>query len=298
MIIRSLLFCLFMLNPLLDFAQGSALVFQSDFGTKDGAVAAMKGVAYGVSNTLNMFDITHEIPAYNIWEAAYRLNQTASYWPVGTVFVSVIDPGVGSERRSVVLKSKSGHFFVTPDNGTLTLIAETLGIAEVRLIDEKQNRLANSDQSYTFHGRDVYAYTAARLASGIIKFEEVGPVFKSDIIRIPYYKPKVENGVARGNIDILDIQYGNVWTNIDQKTLDALNLKPGDLVDVTIYHEDQIQYQNKMLFGKTFSDVKPGESIAYLNSLLLFSIGINQQNFAVTNNVGSGPGWLIEISRK
>ena len=106
-------------------SQSRALVFQSDFGSKDGAVAAMKGVAYSISHDLAMFDLTHEIPAYNIWEAAYRLNQAASYWPAGTVFVSVVDPGVGSTRRSVVMKSKSGHFFVTPDNGTLTLVAES-----------------------------------------------------------------------------------------------------------------------------------------------------------------------------
>lgn len=180
----------------------------------------------------------------------------------------------------------------------MTLIAENLGIDEIRLIDERQNRLANSDQSYTFHGRDVYAYTAARLASGTIKFEEVGALLKSDIIRIPYHKPKFDNGVVRGNIDILDIQYGNVWTNVDQSTLRLLDIKPGDMVDVTIYHGDSLKYQGNMLFGKTFSDVQAGKPIAYLNSLLLFSLGINQQNFAVTHNVGSGPGWLIEIRKK
>ena len=100
-----------------------AIVFQTDFGLKDGAVAEMKGVALSVDPSLQLFDITHEIPSYNIWEAAYRLNQAAQYWPKGTVFVSVIDPGVGTERRSVVLKTKSGHYLVSPDNGTLTLVA-------------------------------------------------------------------------------------------------------------------------------------------------------------------------------
>src|SRR3954449_9091811 len=136
-------------------AQNKLVVFQTDFGLKDGAVSAMKGVAMGVSTDLKLFDLTHEIPAYNIWEAAYRLQQTAQYWPAGTVFVSVVDPGVGSERKSVVLKTKSGHFFVTPDNGTLTLIAQRLGIDSIREIDESKNRLKNSNESYTFHGRDV-----------------------------------------------------------------------------------------------------------------------------------------------
>src|SRR3982750_4896570 len=116
------------------YGQNKMVVFQSDFGVKDGAVSAMKGVAMSVSSDLKLFDLTHEIPAYNIWEAAYRLEQTAQYWPAGTVFVSVVDPGVGSERKSVVLKTKSGHFFVTPDNGTLTLISQSLGIEAVREI--------------------------------------------------------------------------------------------------------------------------------------------------------------------
>ncbi len=130
----------------------AALVFQSDFGEKDGAVASMRGVAYGVSPGLPMFDLTHEIPTFDIWAAAYRLNQVASYWPAGTVFVSVVDPGVGTDRKSVVLQTESGHYFVTPDNGTLTLVADELGVAAVREIDEAVNRLKDSEKSYTFHG--------------------------------------------------------------------------------------------------------------------------------------------------
>ena len=140
------------------------LVFQTDFGLKDGAVSAMKGVAFTQSSAIPLYDLTHEIPAYSIWDAAYRLFQTVEYWPAGTVFVSVVDPGVGTDRDSVVLKTKTGHYIVTPDNGTLTLVADRLGIAEVRLIDEAVNRRKNSEKSYTFHGRDVYAFTGARLA--------------------------------------------------------------------------------------------------------------------------------------
>ena len=117
------------------------VVYQTDFGLKDGAVSAMKGVAVGVDPALRLDDLTHEIPAFNIWEGAYRLNTTVPYWPAGTVFVSVIDPGVGTDRRSVVLKTESGHFVVTPDNGTLTLVSKSLGIAGLREIDEVSNRL-------------------------------------------------------------------------------------------------------------------------------------------------------------
>lgn len=125
-------------------AQQGILVLQTDFGLKDGAVATMKGVAMKVSADLKIFDLTHEIPAYDIWQAAYRLNQTADYWSSGTVFVSGVDPGVGSSRKYIVARTKSGHYFVAPDNGTLTLTAISLGIDEVRIIDEKANRLPGS----------------------------------------------------------------------------------------------------------------------------------------------------------
>src|ERR1017187_8070215 len=116
----------------------------------------MRGVAVSVSPKLSIHDLSHENTPFDIWEAAYRLKQAAPFWPAGTVFVSVVDPGVGTERKSVVLKTKSGHFFVSPDNGTLTLIAEELGIDAVREIDETKNRRRGSERSYTFHGRDVY----------------------------------------------------------------------------------------------------------------------------------------------
>ncbi len=168
----------------------NALILQTDFSLKDGAVSAMKGVAFGVDHNLKIFDLTHEIPPYNIWEGAYRLYQTASYWPQGSVFVSVVDPGVGTDRKSVVLKTKNGQYFVSPDNGTLTLVAESLGIESVRQIDEKTNRLKGSEKSYTFHGRDVYAYTGARLASGAITFEQVGPELPAKLSNFLIRKPK------------------------------------------------------------------------------------------------------------
>ncbi|MFP3324884.1 SAM-dependent chlorinase/fluorinase, partial [Planococcus sp. SIMBA_160] len=104
-----------------------ALVLQSDFGIDDGAVSAMYGVANTVSSNIRIFDLTHNIPQYDIWEASYRLLQTVTYWPEETVFVSVVDPGVGSERKSLVVKTTSSHYIITPDNGTLTHVAQDIG---------------------------------------------------------------------------------------------------------------------------------------------------------------------------
>ncbi len=275
----------------------NALILQTDFSLKDGAVSAMKGVAFSVDSNLKIFDLTHEIPPYNIWEGAYRLYQTASYWPKGSVFVSVVDPGVGTNRKSVVLKTKNGQYFVSPDNGTLTLVAQTLGIDSVREIDEKANRLKGSEKSYTFHGRDVYAYTGARLASGAITFEQVGPELPPKVVEIPYQKAKAIKGEVKGNIPILDIQYGNVWSNISDKLLNQAKIKLNDTLCVTIFKGSKKQYEGKMPYVASFGDVLEGQPLVYLNSLLNVSVALNRDNFAQKHQIKSGADWNIDIKK-
>ncbi len=253
-------------------AQNKIVVFQSDFGLKDGAVSAMKGVAMSVDSSLKLFDLTHEIPAYNIWEAAYRLEQTVPYWPAGTVFVSVVDPGVGTARKSVVIKTIAGHFIVTPDNGTLTLIARSEGIAAIREIDETVNRRTGSEKSYTFHGRDVYAYTAARLAAGVISFEQVGKELPKQVVKIPYQEATMEGKTIRGTIAILDIQYGNIWTNIPDSMFLKLDPKTGDRFHVLIWKNKTKIYEEDMPYTSTFGAVAKGKPLLYLNSLLQVSL--------------------------
>lgn len=275
-----------------------ALVFQTDFGLKDGAVSAMKGVAFGVDRTLPLHDLTHEIPAYNIWEASYRLYQTLQYWPAGTVFVSVVDPGVGTERKSVVLKTRSGHYIVSPDNGTLTLVAEHFGIEAVRQIDEKTNRLKGSEKSYTFHGRDVYAYTGARLASSAISFEQVGPLLPAEVVTIPYQPAVAEqDGTLKGTIPILDVQYGNVWTNIDDSLLTKAGIHKGDNACIRISEGDALKYEGKAPYVSSFGDVPEGQPLVYLNSLLQVSVALNMDSFAARHQVQSGANWHISLKK-
>ena len=275
----------------------NALILQTDFSLKDGAVSAMKGVAFGVDHNLKIFDLTHEIPPYNIWEGAYRLYQTASYWPQGSVFVSVVDPGVGTDRKSVVLKTKNGQYFVSPDNGTLTLVAQTLGIDSVREIDEKANRLKGSEKSYTFHGREVYAYTGARLASGAITFEQVGPELPAKVVELSYQKAKATKVEVKGNIPILDIQYGNVWSNISDELLNQAGIKLNDPLCVTISEGSQQKYAGKMPYVASFDDVPEGQPMVYLNSLLNVSVALNMDNFAQKHQVASGADWNIDVKK-
>ncbi|KTC89834.1 S-adenosyl-l-methionine hydroxide adenosyltransferase family protein [Fluoribacter dumoffii] len=282
----------------ISWAKSGIVVFQSDFGIKDGAVSEVKGVMYTVDRGLIVSDLTHEIPAYNIWEASYRLYQTAPYWPEHTVFVSVVDPGVGTKRRSVVALTNKGQYFVTPDNGTLTLIDDFFGIKEVREIDETRNRLKGSTASHTFFGRDVYGYTAAKLASGKISFSEVGPVLKAPVIKLPYQKPVIENNKLRGTIVILDAQYGNVWTNIDKKLLEEYGFKINERYKVTISHNKIEKYSDTLTYQKTFNEIPKGSNLLYLNSLLNLAIAKNQGDFAKSYHIGSGPDWVITISKE
>lgn len=274
-----------------------ALVLQTDFGVKDGAVSSTKGVINSVDSTVLVSDLTHEIPPFNIWEASYRLMQTVPYWRPSTVFVSVVDPGVGSERRNLVAKLKSGHLVVTPDNGTLTHLIDRIGIESIRIIDEKKYRVKGSEHSYTFFGRDLYANVGALLASGKKSFAEIGPEHKASPIILEFSKAKLEEGTLIGNIPVTDPQYGNLWTNISLDMTKRLQMKVGEQYRVQLFNRDQIAYNRIVPYVKTFTDVQRGEDLIYLNSMLDLAIAINQGNFAKLRGAESGPNWTVKISR-
>ncbi|MCK3893645.1 S-adenosyl-l-methionine hydroxide adenosyltransferase family protein [Streptococcus suis] len=274
------------------------LVLQSDFGLVDGAVSAMIGVALQESRDLVVHNLTHDITPYNIFEGSYRLFQTVEYWPEGTTFVSVVDPGVGSKRKSVVALTEQNHYIVTPDNGTLSFIKKYVGIKAVREISEVANRRANTEHSYTFHGRDVYAYTGAKLASGHISFEEVGPELNvADIVEIPTVPTEVGSDYVKGTIDILDVRFGSLWTSITREEFYTLQPQFEDRFEVTIYNNDMLVYQNQVTYGKSFADVRIGQPLIYINSLYRVGVAINQGSFAKAYNVGVGQNWHIEIKR-
>lgn len=275
-----------------------SLVLQSDFGLSDGAVSAMYGVANSVDSSLSIYDLTHDIPPFNIWEASYRLWQTVTYWPEHTVFISVVDPGVGSDRKSVVVKTVSNHYIVTPDNGTLTHIAQSIGVVDAREIDETVNRLPKSGASHTFHGRDVYAYTGARLAAGVIKFDEIGPPVPVDtIVELPLKKAEFCDYTLTGIIDILDVRFGNLWTNISRDLFLQLGVDYGDTLEVTVNNDRRKVYKNVMTYGRSFADISVGEPLVYVNSLDHMAIAINQGSFANAYSIGTGSNWCVSIRK-
>jgi len=274
------------------------LVIMSDFGLADGAVSAMYGVAYSVSEQLNISSLTHEIPQYNAWEASYRLIQTVGYWPKGTVFVSVVDPGVGSTRRSIGVETRAGQYIITPDNGTLTHIKRISGIVGAREIDERVNRLPGSGDSYTFHGRDIYAYTGARLAAGVIDFAGVGPeVDPQSVVELPMDEPVMEGGWIRGDIDVLDVRFGSLWTSIPRELFLKLGVKHGELVEIMIMNGARLVYRNSLIYARSFADAFVGEPLVYVNSLDRMAVAINQGDFARAYNVGTGAPWTIAVQK-
>lgn len=274
----------------------STLVLQSDFGLDDGAVSAMYGVAVGVDPALRIHDVTHNIPPYDIWEGSYRLAQVLTYWPEGTVFVSVVDPGVGSDRLSVVARTATGHYIVTPDNGTLTHLEDIFGVTELREIDETRNRRPGSEESYTFHGRDIYAFTGARLASGAITFEEAGPAVPNErMVRLPLTAPTLRDGSIRGIIDTLDVRYGSLWTSIPRELFRELGVAPGERVMVRVHHHDTVVHAAQVTFAHSFASVEIGESLLYVNSLDRMAIAINRGHYARAFSLGTGASWHVTL---
>ncbi len=166
------------------------------------------------------------------------------------------------------------------------------------MIDEISSRLPHSEESHTFHGRDVYAYNGARLACGQVSFEELGQIIDvADIEAMPIMESVIDGTIIKGSIDVLDVRFGSLWTNIPSHFLKDLNINRGDNLQVTIYHENKKVYQNIMKFTRSFADVNIGEPLVYVNSLVNLGIAINQDSFSDLYNIGTGNDWLIEIRK-
>jgi S-adenosylmethionine hydrolase len=276
------------------------LVFQTDFTYKESAVSAMYGVVKSVDRELEIMDGTHEIPQYDIWSASYRLFQSMRFWPEGTIFVSVVDPGVGTPRKACIAKTSDGYYVVTPDNGTLTHLTHWVGVTAVREINETTNRLKGKDTEETsvFHGRDLFGYCAAKLASGLITYEQVGPEYSvNDIVTLATHEPKLDGSKVRGIFEIGDPNFGNLWTNIPLSMFTNAGFAYGDLLNLTVQHEGQVVFAEKVLFHKSFGYAKKGEVIIYNNEIMKVSVAISQGSFCQRYNLDFGPDWEVEFEK-
>jgi len=253
------------------------IVFLSDFGTVDDSVAICKGVMLGIEPNARIIDITHEVQPYSIADATRFLAGTAPYFGPGTVFVVVVDPGVGSRRKPIVVKSKKDQFFVLPDNGLITLVENSDGIEGVREITNQKWMIGRALSS-TFHGRDIFSPVAAHLAKGD-DWNEVGPELK-DPVRIDLHSAQINDKGIVGEVIALDGPYGNLVTNITAEDFEKLNYQLRQMVHARIQSRDM-----KIPFVKTFSDVPLNKPLFYIDSRGRLGIAINQGNFSKTYRI-------------
>ena len=274
------------------------LIIQTDFGTGSLSVSAMHGVCAMVDPDLKVDDGNNDVAPFNVLDASDSLMYLMPYWPNGTVFVSVVDPGVGTKRRSCVAKLKNGQYVVTPDNGTLTYIKERIGIEEVREIDESVNRLKGSEDVHIFHGRDVYAYCGARLAAGIIDFDGVGPVYPvAEVVEAPYIRAEKNPGKVSGMINEAGDHFGLIGTNIPFEWLSESGMVYGDTVTVTVTRKDEQVFRREMKLEKTFGYVPVGDPLVFSSEMRTVMMAINQGNATVEYGLGFGPDWKMTVEK-
>ena len=274
------------------------IILQTDFGTGSVSVAAMHGVCLMVDNGLRVHDGNHGIPEFDVLSASASLFYLLPYWPKGSVFVSVVDPGVGTSRRSCVALTKTGQYIVTPDNGTLTYIEEMFGIREVRQIDESVNRLKGSEDVHIFHGRDVYAYCAARLAAGIITYEEVGPAYPvEEIVRAEFIRPEKNSDEVSGMICEAGEHFGLIGTNIPFSWLKECGMNYGDEVEVTVTRKDEVILHRTIKLVETFGKVAVGEPLVFSSESRTVMLAINRGNATLEYGLRQGPEWKMSVRK-
>jgi S-adenosylmethionine hydrolase len=257
----------------------------TDFGLKDPYVAEMKAVILGISPNAVIVDVSHEIEKFNVHMGAYVLASAASYFPADTVHVTVVDPGVGTPRRPIVVQTSQG-FFVGPDNGLLVLAAEKQGI---KLVHELVNpRFMLPKVCATFHGRDVFAPAAAHLLNGV-KPAEFGPEI-SELVKPEFAKVTRRNNVLVGEVLHVD-GFGNIVTNINAEHVKQSHLKDAVTVELS-------GYILELKFCRAYGEAKPEEPLALIGSHGFLEVSLNQGNAAQKFNTKAGDPFTISPKTK
>jgi S-adenosylmethionine hydrolase len=253
------------------------IVFMTDFGTLDDAVAICKGVMLSIAPEARIVDLTHHVTPYSIADGARFLARTALYFPRGTIFVGVVDPGVGTVRHAVIAKSKRGQYFVVPDNGLLTPIEERDGIEGAREITNPAWRLPGP-VSATFHGRDIFAPAAGHLARGD-DWSGAGPEV-AHLARLALQTAIIAADGIKGRVVALDGPFGNLITNVKADLFQKLGYRLHDPVPVRIG-----SLNLTVPFVTTFGEVPVGQPLLYIDSSGLLAVAINQGSFAQVHDI-------------
>jgi S-adenosylmethionine hydrolase len=255
------------------------VVFMTDFGVVDDSVALCKGVMYSIASDLRIVDLTHQVTPFSILDGARFLYGSTPYFPAGTVFVVVIDPGVGSLRKAVVVKSKRGQYFVLPDNGLMTLVQDRDGIEAAREITNRE-WMIGAALSSTFHGRDIFSPVGAHVARGE-DWTKVGPeVDVNSLVRLNVTASRLDDHGLSGEVIATDGPFGNLVTNISGEDFLKLGYGRGQNVHVTIGKSEM-----NIPFVRTFSDVPLKKPLLYIDSRGHMALAVNQGSFAAAYGV-------------
>jgi S-adenosyl-L-methionine hydrolase (adenosine-forming) len=259
------------------------IVFMTDYGAIDDSVAICKGVIYSTAPDARIVDLTHDVKPYSIEDGARFLYGAAPYFPAGTVFLAVIDPGVGSARRGLVVKSRRKQYFVLPDNGLITEVEERDGIEAVREITNVAWMLG-SKLSTTFHGRDVFSPIAAHLAHGE-EWIQVGPqVPAENLQRVKITSARLGPRGITGHVVAIDGPFGNLITDIAAEDFQKLGYEHRDEVSILL-NDRSMSRSLPMPFMRTFSDVPENQPLLYIDSRGRVALAINKGNFAKKHNI-------------
>lgn len=264
------------------------IVFMTDFGTANDSVAICKAVILGIVPDARIMDITHQVTPYSIEDGARFLAGVTPYYPAGTVFLVVVDPGVGTSRKAVVVKSKKSQFFVLPDNGLITPVADRDGIEGVHEITNRGWMIGDNISS-TFHGRDVFAPAAAHLAAGE-DWMLAGPEVR-DLVRLSPRTATVEKSGITGAVIGLDDPYGSLITDISAEDFKKLGYSLGNKVAVKIDRGFYI-----LPYVRTFMDVPVGAPLLFIDSRGRVGVALNQRDFSKKYKIV--PPVPVFISRK
>jgi len=255
----------------------------TDFGIGDAYVGCMKGVILGICPYAKVVDVSHCIPKFNIRYGAFVLLQAFRYFPKGTIHVAVVDPGVGTCRRALVIET-SRYFFVGPDNGVLTLAASDDGV--MRVVEIATKRYTISGLSKTFAGREVFAPVAAHLANGV-HVVEIGPdIDKFQTLSIP--KPTVAEDHVVGEVFIVD-SFGNIITNIRSSDVES-RIEPGQLLKVEMRGAVK-----DIPFASVYEDVERGQALALIGSSGFLEISVNQGNASLMFKAKQGESMKVTL---
>jgi S-adenosylmethionine hydrolase len=255
------------------------IVFMTDFGVVDDSVALCKGVMYSVMPDVRIVDLTHQVTPFSILDGARFLYGATPYFPAGTVFVVVIDPGVGSTRKAIVALSKKGQYFVLPDNGLLTLVDQRDGIEAAREITNPEWMIGGKLSS-TFHGRDIFSPVGAHVAKGE-DWTNVGPeVAVKDLVRLDLKPAKLDDRGLTAAVIATDGPFGNLITNVDADDFMKLGYQRGQEVPIKVSGKEM-----RIKFVKTFSDVPLYQPLLYIDSRGHLALAVNQDSFAATYGI-------------